>query len=183
MWENGQPHLHLGVHVAVDGRQPVDGWQAAAPSGAGMEHPFLVFIECGQMRVVSRHLQLVSAEHTRTVSGSTQNNCESPPRDALRRSAPGRSLQVVFVQKRTPGAWNSPTAPCKMFRTNSQGLVSIFLSKLCCWSHVLLWALFIVGRKNLGGHTRPAYSCSALCRMWVCLCLVLVERNREKLSP
>lgn len=103
MWENGQPHLHLGVHVAVDGRQPVDGWQAAAPSGAGMEHSFLVFIECGQMRVVSRHLQLVSAEHTRTVSGSTQNNCQSPPRDALRRSAPGRSLQVVFVQNAHTG--------------------------------------------------------------------------------
>ena len=57
----GRPHLHLGVHVPVDGRQPVDGGQAATSPGTSMEHPLLVLVEGSQMGVMSRRLQLVSA--------------------------------------------------------------------------------------------------------------------------
>lgn len=45
----------------MDGRQPVDRGQAAASPRARVEHPFLVLVEGGQMGVVSRRLQLVSA--------------------------------------------------------------------------------------------------------------------------
>lgn len=60
-------YLHLGVHVSVDGRQPVDGGQAATSPRTGVEHPLLVLIEGSQVRVMTRGLQLVSARDTRTV--------------------------------------------------------------------------------------------------------------------
>lgn len=63
----GLTYLHLGVHVPVDGRQPVDRGQAATSPRTGTEHPLLVLVECSQTRVMSRCLQLVSARHTRTV--------------------------------------------------------------------------------------------------------------------
>ena len=54
-------YLHLGVHVSVDGRQPVDGGQAATSPRTGVEHPLLVLIEGSQVRVMTRGLQLMSA--------------------------------------------------------------------------------------------------------------------------
>lgn len=63
-------HLHLRVHVSVDGRQPVDGGQAAASPRASVEHPFLVLIEGSQMRVMSGRLQLVSASTHATVTAA-----------------------------------------------------------------------------------------------------------------
>lgn len=60
-------YLHLRVHVSVDGRQPVDGGQAATSPRTGVEHPLLVLIEGSQVRVMTRGLQLVSARDTRTV--------------------------------------------------------------------------------------------------------------------
>lgn len=40
------PHLHLWVHVSVDGRQPVDRLLRAGGALAIRENSFLVIIEC-----------------------------------------------------------------------------------------------------------------------------------------
>lgn len=66
----------------MDGRQPIDGGQAAAPPGTSMEHPFLVLVEGSQMGVVSWCLQLVSAN--RHMQGEIETwwlpqFCPSPP--------------------------------------------------------------------------------------------------------
>lgn len=59
------PHLHLRVHVSVDGRQPVDRLLGGGGALTIRENTFLVIIECLQMGVVPWHLQLVSGRETK----------------------------------------------------------------------------------------------------------------------
>lgn len=40
------PHLHLRIHVSVDGRQPVDWLLGGGGALAVRENTFLVIIEC-----------------------------------------------------------------------------------------------------------------------------------------
>ena len=82
-------YLHLGVHVSVDGRQPVDGVQAATSPRTGVEHPLLVLIEGSQVRVMTRGLQLMSARDTRIVRTARTTALPLTPRPQGQQYKPG----------------------------------------------------------------------------------------------